>query len=510
MRFLQPLFPDVSIEPPVYSDGVLQENHPPPLQSKAYQFSELLSESQADLYRDYVNKPDIKTLSNQQLQECVAIIASGMAAYQGLYHVAFRNTQNGCEPFMLSVPLFDHSTPQRLKTLMEAAVASAQMGLMLEFYEDIAQRHPELRPIYEKCKEIGDVVAAPYYEYSKERNQRELHGVFVWMRMDDVPFTDHAWSRLSSYLIVGMKPFLAARDLGKVPPYDPQQLVPRNDDRKWDDGVRIFRRDHVPEMVQKTEKADDWNSILSWAIYYLGFGDPHSLHPKRLYKKLQSTHDAAAMAMTSATQKISAALSTSVISQTWLDTLHHVFGGVTSVIPDTEKVFFVNLFEGFIFRIVHDSPEPLSDEENLAIGNVAQWAALFGEAVFDTAADNRKVFNHLRAVAKCDVPIVAIPVYSWEVGLKGTPSLHGVFVALRHPNAPAPVYSTQLAWALATQYLLSPLAVAAEEKRSLYSPVSIEDNMCWVYERPAFPFKPQPEPHFHDFVVPYRGANLRK
>lgn len=490
MRFPRPLYADVSIEPPVYSNGVLQKNFPPLLKSMGYQFTQNLVMRQCEIFERLVNNPEIQQFSNDDLQRCISEVSRGMGSSFGIYHIAFRNTDDGCEPFILSVPYGQSLTSPQQKAIMAAAVFAAKLGVVVEFCPDVASHHPEMQSIYEGCRQLGCLVAAPHYEYSEEKDRCELHGVLVGVREDDdVPFTDHAWSRLASYVIVGLHPFLAARKLGKTPHYDPQPVSPREGHLKWNDYIRVLSRENFTEVIEKIVGTDDpigWHHTLLTAGDNLGFADPHSLHPKRLYTKLKNTHDISAMGLAETTQKTATELTTSVISQTWLDTLHAVLGGVTSVIPDAEKVFFATHIDGIRCDIQHNLSVPLSADEELAIGLVALWTATLGEAIFDTRTDNQFLFNHLRKLARCDLPIVAIPVYSWEVGQKGTPSLHGVFVALRHPNAPQPSYSTQLAWTLAAQYLLSPLAEAAN-RDGLYFPRNVEDSHRLAYARPAFP-----------------------
>lgn len=505
MEFLEPLYPFVG-EAQEYIDGSLQHRRWTSLEVRLGPVR-FTSWRQLELVKHRVEKPEVTMLSNDDMQGCISGIHTSLEADK-LFHVAFRNVQGGCEPFIMSAPVGGHFSEKQLKAIMAAAMASAKMGLMLEFCEDVVTRNPELHCIYEECRHLGLVVAVPFYEFNRE-NKRELHGVMVEIRKHVFPITESAWGRIFHYCISdGMYALRVARSLGKLPHYDPQPLATRSDGMQWgvdwmkgwDKGVRVLTRERFVEFMEglKAAGSETCGAFLGKAIDCMGFADPYAFHPKRLYKKLQATHDKEAVALTEATQKSATELTTSAISQSWLDTLRNVLGSVTTVIPDAEKTFFVTFEYWSKYKVSHNLPEELSGEEARAIGLVAQWAGFFGEAIFDTAADNRCVFNHLRSLTKCDVSIAAIPVYSWEVDKSEAPTLHGVFVALRHPSAPVPTRSTQMAWTLAAQYLLSPLAAKHDQKAAAYSTTNIVDSYRWACAQP-----PSPDAHTYSPPPPF-------
>lgn len=494
MRFLQPLYP-LAADEVEYVEGTLQ---PKRMSSIEVRLSSMrgVGSRQMALLKYRVESPDIVMLSNDDIQDCMCAIKVSLETDK-LFYVAFRTVAEGCVPFILSAPLGESYSPSQLQPLLDAATVAAKMGIVLEVCEDVAMRIPELQNIYEKCRNLGHVVAVPYYDFNNE-DKRELHGVIVGIRTHSFPVTANAWARIFHYCVNdSMHAIKVARHLGKMPHYDQQSLVPRNDsvqrvsDRNsgWDKGVRVLTRERFVEYFEKLPVAtpEEWSHSFSKAILYLGFADPYPFHPKRLYKKLQATHDSAAVALTEETLKSATELTTTSISQTWLDTLQSVLGTVTTIIPDAEKTFFVSFDLWSKCRVSHNLPVPLSDEEARAIGLVAQWAGFFGEAIFDTAQDNRWVFGHLRGLTQCNVSIVAIPVYSWEVDKSEAPTLHGVFVALRHPNAPVPAHATRLAWTLSAQYLLSPLAAKQSQDSGVYSSSSIVDSYLFAGSQPPSP-----------------------
>ncbi|MBI2344367.1 MAG: hypothetical protein HYV02_08565 [Deltaproteobacteria bacterium] len=61
-----------------------------------------------------------------------------------------------------------------------------------------------------------------------------------------------------------------------------------------------------------------------------------------------------------------------------------------------------------------------------------------------------------------EVGVAVIPVYAWRYPTS-TPAFHGVFIALRHPDAPPPTTAEWLHWQFFCQAMHTPLATIAAE-----------------------------------------------
>lgn len=401
------------------------------------------------------------------------------------FFIVFQNEADGPAPLFLYTPYREERfTEKDLKCIKDAAIRCAELGMIIELCPEIVTKHPSLRNICDGLSHFGSIVLIPYYHTSGPNNENELHGVFVGIRRNKsiVPLTEHAWARLNTIMSQSLLIFQEARDRGKIVHYDPQPLVDRHDSVKMLDMVRVLTRENFLEYVG-TE-----SDRLDTATRWLGFADPYTMHPKRLYKKLVAANDTEAINLTEETQKTATTLTSAALSQSCVDALHAVFGGITTVIPDAEQVYFVTTHQDFEMKIIHEQAHPLTPEEEKALIMVAQVTAVTGEAIFDTSEDKRLLFERLRKMIQQDVPIVAIPVYAWEVNKTGTPLLHGVFVAIRRRQAAEPTVAMRLAWTLAAQYLLSPLAAAHEKEPDAYKAVSIEQRIRFAYQFPAFPY----------------------
>lgn len=338
-------------------------------------------------------------------------------------------------------------------------------------------------PLEQPDSALGHLVAIPVYDF--DSNPIVLHGVFVIVKFcDTYPLKERDWLEALYHAATGLRHLFAAHAADRVQRYDSISIQSRNpnDRASWRDHVRPFlTREQavvrVEEMARAGKTPKEMSGFLADAAWQLGSPDPYHLNPKRLFHAIEKAMNSGQLlAMTQSALQTSANLSSSVMSQTWVDTLHGVFGGLGAIIPDTEMVFFLASGKWRDFTLAHDLPENPSPAGELALQLVAQWAALTGQAVHDMPQDNRAVFQNLRQVLGMDVPVVAIPVYAWEVGHKNDPVLHGVFVAIRRANAPAPAPMVMTTWTLSAQYLLSPLNSAKEAGLFQYRPLGFRES----------------------------------
>lgn len=368
--------------------------------------------------------------------------------------VAFRNVGNAVESFVLLRDRYKPLTPDEEKWLCAVALDCATSGL----------------PKVVEGGLFHKVILVPQYDYDAKPLQ--LHGVIALIHREvENVVVASAWQHGLYEAATGFKRLHMAQMNNKVGPYDPQDVTERgpNDLKSWKDAVPWFlTRDQVDEklgqMIAQGKPPEDWHEFLANAFYDLGYPDPSPLHPKRLYRKLEKAANSKPLLdLTENAQHTATHLSTSVISQTWLDTLQTVLSGMSTIIPDAAQVIFMGYGGYGGFKASHDLPHELDANEACALELVAQWTNIHGQPIHDTPQDNRAVFRHLRRILETDAAIVAIPVYAWRALVHiDWPELHGVFVAIRRPGAPIPDPMTFTAWTLAAQYFLSPLATAYE------------------------------------------------
>ncbi len=333
-------------------------------------------------------------------------------------------------------------------------------------------------PLEQPDSKLGHLVAIPVYDF--DADPVVIHGVFVIVKFHGTfPLKERDWLEALYYAATGMRHLFAAQAAHRVQRYKPVPVRSRKPDDKtsWRDKVRPFLTQElavarVEKMVQEGRDPKEISGFLADAAWQLGSPDPSHLNPKRLFHTIEKAMNSSQLlAMTQSALQTSTNLSSSVMSQTWVDTLHGVFSGLGAIIPDTEMVFFLASGKWRDFTLTHDLPENPSPDGELALQIIAQWAALTGQAVYDMPQDRRAVFQNLRRVLGVDVPIVAIPVYAWRVNREDDPALHGIFIAIRRMKAPAPVPMVMTTWTLAAQYFLSPLNSAKEANLFQYNPL---------------------------------------
>ncbi len=335
-------------------------------------------------------------------------------------------------------------------------------------------------PLENKTK-FGHVIAIPEYDWSK--NPVMLNGVIAVLKADDVlPVKERDWLEALYKATLHTELLHRARDKGFTRSHYPQPTVPRDPNivSTWRSVVSKFLTRE--EALAHAEELGLWSpegmsDFLADAAWQLGAPDPSDLHPKRLYRKLEKAVDSGKLlALTQSALQTATNLTSSAMSQTWVNTLKNVFGGVTMVIPDAELVFFLASGYWRDFKLAHDLPSSPDPKEAQALQLVAQWTALSGKPVHGTPKDKRSIFQNLRKVMGVDAPIVAIPVFAWEVGKVEDPNLHGVFVAIRNKDAQDPPPMMMVAWTLAAQYFLSPLSAAKEAGLFEYTPLGMNES----------------------------------
>lgn len=421
-------------------------------------------------FKDYCDRCVDQTgpgiLSDGTLWMALSEVQSALHGLE-VYYFGFEKNDNGglvMRPIVLDPVITP--TFEQIQDMAFVARAAAEGGLPLE----------------DKSK-FGHIIVIPEYDWSK--NPVMLNGVIAVLKADDVlPVKERDWLEALYNASLHTELLHRARDKGLTRRHYPQPTVPRDPNivGTWRSIVSKFLTREAALACAEELAAGLWSpegmsEFLADAAWQLGAPDPSKLHPKRLFQKLEKAAESGKLlAMTQSALQTATNLTSAAMSQTWVNTLKNVFGGMTMVIPDAELVFFLASGHWRDFKLAHDLPSLPDPKEAQALQLIAQWTALAGKPVHDGPKDKRAIFQNLRKVMGVDAPIVAIPVFAWEVGKVEDPNLHGVFIAIRNKEAQDPPPMVMVAWTLAAQYFLSPLSAAKDAGLFEYTPLSMSES----------------------------------